>query len=724
MTVLHRTCVLCEATCGVDIEVGDDGVISSIRGDELDGFSRGYICPKATALKDLHEDRDRLRQPMRRTAGGWEPISWDDAFDYTAERLRAVQEKHGRDAVGVFQGNAVAHNLGLLLYAGPFFQGLGTRNRFSSVSTDTLPLMLSSWWMFGNAFLFPVPDIVRTSYFLIIGANPLVSNGSAMGAPGVRKRLKELQARGGKVVVVDPRRTETAAAADRHVFIRPGTDVFLLWGIVHVLFAENLVRLGRLEAVVRGLDEIRTLAREFSPETAADRTGVPASEIRRLARELVTHDRAVCYGRIGTSTQEFGTQCTWLINVINVLTGRLDRVGGAMFTSPAADLVSITRLLGSYDSFDTYRSRSQGLPEFGGELPAAAMADEMLLPGDRQVRAFICCAGNPVLSTPNGRKLDRALAHLEFMVSLDPYINETSRHAHVILPGRSVIERAHYDLLYYAMTTRNVARYSPALRKASDSEKEDWEIIVELAMRMQTGPFARLKRKGWEILGALGEERLLSSALFFGPFGVRAGARRLTWKKLREATHGIDLGALRPQMPGRLLTMDKKIDLAPARIVRDVDRLRRVSTEDDGGALRLIGRRTLRSANSWIHNSPRLVKGRPRCTLLIHPEDAAARGIASGDIAIVSSKVGRVEVEAEVTTEILKGVVSLPHGWGHNRPGAQMRVAAGTPGASYNDVADERLVDELSGTAAFNGTRVMVEYNSSSAPSPQIAAGR
>jgi anaerobic selenocysteine-containing dehydrogenase len=710
MTITHyRTCTLCEAMCGLVLET-EGGRVAAIRGDAEDPFSRGHICPKGVALGDVHADPDRLRQPMRRTSGGWRTVSWDEALDEAAERLGAVQRAHGRDAVAVYQGNPTVHNYGSLLYAPGFIRSLGTRNRFSATSVDQLPHHVAAYSMFGHQLLIPIPDLDRTDFFLVLGANPAVSNGSLMSAPDAAGRIKAIRRRGGTVVVIDPRRTETAALADRHHFIRPGTDALLLLALLHVVFAERLEKPGRMVELTQGLDAARAVAAEFTPERAAGVTGIAADEIRALARAFAMAPSAVCYGRCGVSTQEFGGLAHWLINLLNLVTGNLDRPGGAMFTLPAVDVLKRTRR-GSHGRF---RSRVRGLPEFGGELPVATLAEEILTPGPGRVRALVTSAGNPVLSTPNGAQLDRALAGLDFMVSVDFYLNETTRHAHLILPPTSPLEHDHYDLAFYTLSVRNAARYSPAVFSAPRGALHDWEIFLGLQRRLERGTKARLKHAA---LGALKPHGMLDMGLRTGPYGAgfRPFGRGLSLRRLRRHPHGIDLGPLQPVLPDRLFTPNRKIDAAPAPLLADVDRLRARLLEGEadgtGGGfdLLLIGRRQLRGNNSWMHNYPRLMKGRDRCTLLVHPTDAAARGVEAGTTVRVGSRAGSVEVPAELSDEVMPGVVSLPHGFGHARPRIGTTVAAAHPGASANDVTDERFLDALTGNAALNGVPVRVD---------------
>ena len=482
----YRSCNLCEAICGIEITVANGQL--DIRGDKDDPFSRGFICPKAVALQDIHYDKDRLRYPVRRTARGWERIGWDEAFDEVAQNLKRIREKHGRNSVATYLGNPTVHNYGAMLFAPGFIRSLRTRNRFSATSVDQLAHHVAAYFMFGHQLLLPIPDVDRTKLFLMLGANPVVSNGSLMTAPGMGRRLEEIRQRGGKVVLVDPRFNETARVVDQHLFIRPGTDVLFLLALLQVVFDENLTRLDQLAPFTKGFDTVRDLVAEFAPERVAPITGIDATEIRRLAREFAAAESAVCYGRIGVSTQEFGGVCQWLINVLNAVTGNLDRPGGAMFTLPAFDPVTAPESVAPRGSFGRWRSRVRNLPEFAGELPVAALAEEILTDGPGQVKAVVTLAGNPVLSTPNGREVDRALASLEFMVAIDIYVNETTRHAHIILPPTSPLERGHYDLAFNLLAVRDTAKFSPPLFAPDAGAKHDWEILAELQSRMeQTG---------------------------------------------------------------------------------------------------------------------------------------------------------------------------------------------------------------------------------------------
>ena len=706
----HRACSLCEAMCGLVITV-NDGRIRSIRGDRADVFSRGHICPKAVALQDIQDDPDRLRRPLRRNRqGGWSEVDWRSALDEAGDRIRTLQRAHGRDSMAVYLGNPSAHNYATLLFGPPLIRSLRTRNRYSATSVDQLPHHLAASLMFGHQLLLPIPDIDRTQFLFVLGANPVVSNGSLMTAPGAKRRLKDLVSRGGRLVVVDPRRTETAELADHHLPIRPESDVLLLLALLHVVFEEDLERLDRLGDVVVGLETVRRSVVGVTPERVTEATGIDAGAIRTLARDFAAAESAVCYGRLGVSTQRFGGLCQWLINVLNIVTGNLDRPGGVMFTRPAVDLLARS----GRGSFGRWRSRVRSLPSFGGELPVAALAEEIQTTGAGQVRGLLTVAGNPVLSTPNGRQLDRALAELEFMVCVDFYLNETTRHADLILPPTPPLERDHYDLVFHALAVRNTVRYSPPLFQPAGDARHDWQILDELRHRVDTGPIRG--RAGRWLATRLGPRRLLDIGIRSGPYGAgfRPFAGGLSLAKVAAEDHGIDLGALRPCLPEALRTDDRRIELAPDELVADLPRALAVLDETANASagshrLVLIGRRHLRSNNSWMHNYRRLMGGRARCTLLINPIDAEKLDLTDGQLVVVSSRVGRVEAPIEFSDEMRPGVVSLPHGWGHHREGIRLNVARQHPGVSVNDLTDDREIDVLIGTAAFSGVPVRVE---------------
>ncbi len=703
----HRACHLCEAICGVVIET-DGAEILSIKGDKDDPLSRGHICPKAVALRDIHEDPDRLRQPVKRITDdkgniSWQEISWEEALDTTARRLMDIYHRDGVHAIGIYMGNPSVHNYGMMTHQNNLFRHFRSNNRFSATSVDQLPHHLASLWLFGHKSLFPIPDIDRTDYFLMLGANPLASNGSIWTVPDVKKRIKELTARGGKLVLVDPRKTETAELASEHHFIKPGTDALFLLALLNTLFAEQLADPGHLADYTTGLEEVADAIADFTPEFAAAHTGIEAQTIRCIARDLAAADAGICYGRLGVSVQAYGALNQWLIQVINIATGNLDKPGGSMFTLPAVDSVSTS----SPGGFARHHSRVRGLPEFDREIPAATLAEEITTGGEGQIRALFTGAGNPVLSTPNGANLDKAMESLEFMASLDPYINETTRHANIILPPTSPLEHDHYDVAFHVNAIRNTTRHSEAVFEKPEGALHDWEIFTELGNRVA-------KILGAEPSPSVPPDQIMDLGMQMGPYSEHQGSDfKLTMDVVRASPSGIDLGPLKPQLPGRLRSKDKMIHCAAPLPMADLARLRdefgnETSADNSARPLQLIGRRHVRDNNSWMHNYHRLVKGRNRCTLMMHPQDMQALDLKDGGIVSVSSRVGAVNVPVEASEDMMRGVVSLPHGYGHNRPGIRMDIAKEHSGVSCNDLTDELMLDALSGNAAVNGVPVSV----------------
>ncbi len=696
-----RACNLCEAICGLEITLDENSQILQIKGDALDPLSKGHICPKAVALKDIYADRKRLKTPVRRTKNGWEQIGWTEAFDDIAARIKEIQIAHGADAVGTYTGNPTVHNSGTLLTRPNFLRALKTRNNFTATSVDQLPHHFAAWTMFGHPFLLPVPDIDRTDLMLILGANPLASNGSMMTAPGVANRLREIQRRGGKFIVVDPRRTETAKSADEHFFIKPATDVYLLLALVNVLLGENLTN-ARMDLMTGDeIERLRQLTGNFTPEQTEKTTGISAADARRLARELSAATTAVVYGRIGVSIQKFGSLCQWLINVLNILTGNFDRAGGAMFTAPAFDILQ--RAKKGVDVFNRWQSRKRGLPEFDGELPVAALSEEIEA---GNIKAFITIAGNPILSTPNGIKLEKAFEHLDFYVAVDIFVNETTRFADIILPPTTGLEVWHYDVAFHQLAVRNTARISAPLYEKTDEQRHDWEIFEELANRLTAVDSA-------ELAAPRNPLEKIALGIKFGVYG----ADGLTLEKLLENPHGVDLGALRPCLPERLLTADGRINLLPDLLLGDLKRAAREFdeaqslTQNFAGEfdLLLIGRRHLRDNNSWMHNVERLTKGRNRCTALVNPQTATEKKLIDKSLVRIASRTGEIEIVCEFSDEIAPGVVSIPHGYGHQRADFTGDVTLNNQGgASVNDLTDEFLIDELTGNAALGGVPVRI----------------
>jgi anaerobic selenocysteine-containing dehydrogenase len=735
----YRTCHLCEATCGLELHL-EDRAITLVRGDRDDVFSHGYLCPKGTALKHLEADPDRVRRPLLRTEDGFKEVSWDEAFAAIDAGLTPLREQYGNNALAVYVGNPNAHNLAGLVYGRAVLQAARTSNVFSASTVDQMPKQVAAGLMFGTALSIPVADIDRTDYLLMLGANPFESNGSLMTAPDFPGRLRALRKRGGSFVVVDPRRTKTADEASEHVPIRPGTDALFLFALLHVLFADGLVDLGGVAEHVNGLEELCTLAQEFAPDVVAPACGVSAETITRLAHELAAAPAAAVYGRIGTCTQEFGTLASWLVDVLNVCTGNLDRPGGAMFTRPAAGGANTggTPGKGRGVTFGRRTSRVRGLPEFFGELPVVCLAEEIETPGEDQIRALITIAGNPASSNPDSAGLNRAFASLDFMVSVDIYINETTRHANVILPPEPELARGHYDLALYSLAIRHIANYSPPVVELAPGEVPEWQTLLRLAAVLQgLGPDADVDalddfvitglvqkavtrsgsnvegRDAGEILAELsqrrGPERVLDFMLRTGPYGDAFGKQPdgLTLAVLEENPHGVDLGPLEPRIPEVLRTPSGMIELVPDLCASDIPRLRAAldrHAADDSFVL--VGRRDLRSNNSWMHNLNVLVKGKARCTAHVHPDDARRLGIADGAGVRVRSESGEVTLPAEVTDAVMPGVVSIPHGWGHGGDGVQLGTARRHAGVNSNVLAAIDRYDPLSGNAVLNGIPV------------------
>jgi len=744
--VVQRICPLCEACCGLSLTVSGTGAQSrvvAIRGDEQDVFSRGYLCPKAVALKDLEDDPDRLRQPLIKRDGRFVEATWDEAYAEIARRLPPLVAEHGRDALAFTLGNPNVHRLGLGLYVQRLLRSAGSRNVFSASTLDQMPRQLASGWMYGHPLTVPVPDIDHCDFMLMLGANPMASNGSMWTVPDFRGRAKAMRARGGRLVVIDPRRTETAAIADDHHFIRPGTDVFLLLGLVHALFDEGLVRPSHLADFLAtgatGVDSLQAAVAPYIPERMAARCGVPAQVQRALMRQLAAAPRAAVYSRIGSSTQRFGTLNSVLVDALNILTGHLDAEGGSMFPQAAAFAANTQGPPGVGRGMVTGRTRSRvsGAPEVMGEYPTSCLAEEIETDGPGRVRALISVASNPVLSAPNGARIGQALDQLDFMVSVDIYRNETTQHADVILPGLSTFEEPHYDVSFPQLSCRNHARYSPPVFAPAAGAQGEWQALLHIAAmlrgeagagvpgfdlaaldaqwladdlrRLAAGVPEPLQAAMLHALGDVpGPERLLDLALRTGPHGDRFGQQPggLSLAALKAAPHGVDLGALQPRLPGILRTPSGKIELWPQAVAAELGAVD-AALRDAPPALVVVGRRDVRSNNSWMHNLPTLAKGPERCTALLHPQDAARHGVQAGDRVRLQGTGGRaIELPALLSDEMMPGVVSVPHGWGHDQAGARLGVAAQRPGANLNDLLDDQLRDPLSGTSVLNGVPV------------------
>ncbi|MCV2459700.1 molybdopterin oxidoreductase family protein [Streptomyces sp. ICN988] len=731
-----RICPLCEATCGLALTV-DGSTVTAARGDRDDVFSRGFICPKGASFGAVDSDPDRLRTPLVRRDGVLREATWEEAFDAVAAGVRPVVERYGPHSVGVVLGNPNVHTMAGALYPNVLLGALGTRSLFTASTLDQMPKHVSSGLLFGDANAIPVPDLDRTDHLLLIGANPLESNGSLCTAPDFPGRLKALGARGGTLTVVDPRRTRTAKLADRHVAIRPGTDALLLAAMAHVLYEEDLVDLGALAPHVTGVDEVREAVRDFTPESVAAACDVDADVTRALARELAAAPTAAVYGRIGSCTVPHGTLASWLVDVLNILTGNLDRPGGALFPQAATDRTPRPAGPGRGFALGRWHSRVSGHPEAKGELPLSALAEEIdtATGAGEPVRALLTVAANPVLSAPDGDRLDKALGALDFMVSVDPYLNETSRHAHVVLPPPPPAQSPHHDFAFNTLAVRNQVRYTRPAVPLEPGRMAETEILARLTLAVTgahgTDPaavdamvieqtLAKAVREPHSpvhgrdpgdltalLTGENGPERRLDLMLRLGPYGDGFGARPdgLTLARLLAHPHGIDLGPLRPRLPQPLKTRSGKVELLPEPIAADLPRLARARDERPAGLV-LVGRRHLRSNNSWMHNIPVLTGGSNRCTLHLHPEDAARLGVRDGQPVRVKGAGGAVTAPAEVTDTVRPGVVSLPHGWGHDRPGTRQTHAAGDPGVNVNQLLDGGTLDPLSGNAVLNGVPV------------------
>ena len=742
---VFRTCPLCEATCGLEITVNPQEQVVRIRGDQKDVFSHGFICPKGSTLKQLHEDPDRLRKPLVKRNGVHVEVTWEEAWQEVERGFMGVIERHGRGALSAYLGNPNAHNLGPQLYTGAMLKSMGSRNIFSASSVDQMPMHVAGGFMFGTAQSIPVPDLDHTDYLLMLGANPYASNGSLCTAPDYPGRIQAIRARGGKVVVVDPRRTKTAEESDEWVSIRPGTDGLFMSALLHVMFAENIAKVEpRIASISTGLDELKAVVAPFSPEAVADITGVPTDVTVRLARELCTAPTAAVYGRIGVNTVSFGTVNAWLVNVLNIVTGNFDKRGGAMITTPLAGSATTRGSAGKGKGFATGRghSRVSKKPEVLGEYPVAVMAEEIMTPGENQIRGAITIGGNPVMSTPHSAQLDAAFADLEFMVSVDIYLNETTRHADVILPSPSALEKNHYDVGLYTYAVRNVGNYSEPVLQKDPSQPDEWEIILKLGGILQglgadcdvsalddnmisamvTSAVANSSstvfgRDADELLAALSKEgrrgtaRILDFMLQTGPYGASFGTNPngLSLDVMLANPHGVDMGPLEPRFPEALRTSSGLIEIAPQPLLQDMKRLHATLTAPSQHEMVLVGRRDLKSNNSWMHNINVLTKGSLSCTAHVHPDDAQRFGITDGATVRITSRVGEIEIPAEVTDAVRPGVVSVPHGWGHGVPGTQMAVAAAKAGVNSNILTDDKEIDPLSGNAVLNAIPVTLQ---------------
>ena len=739
-----RTCPLCEATCGLEITLGPGEQIVRIRGDKDDVFSHGYICPKGSTLGDLHHDPDRLRAPMVKKDGVHVEVSWDEAWQAVADGIARTFDKHGRQSFAIYAGNPAAHNIGSLIYNSVVYRSIGSHNKFSASTVDQIPKHVAGGYMFGTAQSIPIPDVDHTDLFVMLGANPYESNGSLCTAPDFPGRIEAVRARGGRVITIDPRNTKTARNSDQWISIRPGTDGLLLAAVLHTIFEEGLARPEpRIATLTNGTDELRAAVKGITPESVSAATGVGADVIRQLARDICAAKSAAVYGRIGVNTVEWGTVNAWLVDAINVVSGNIDRRGGAMFPLPATGNATSRGQGGKGKGFSIGRghSRVSKRPEAMGEYPVAILAEEITTPGDGAIRGFICLSGNPVLSTPHSKQLDDALAQLEFMVSVDIYLNETSRRADVILPAPSALQKEQCDITFYGLSVRNIINYSPAILPLADGQPDEWEIIAKLGgilqglgadvsvdliddtmLRQTIG--AAVATAGSPIHGRDADEihallsvdgrrgpaRHIDLMLQTGPYGAGFGANPggLSLQKLLDNPHGIDLGPLEPRIPEMLRTTSGRIELAPDLFLSELARMHDESKKIDPNQMLLVGRRELKSNNSWMHNVRVLTKGALKCTAQVHPDDAARLGLTDGADARIASRVGEITIPVEVTDSVRPGVVSVPHGWGHDMDGARLKVASAKAGVNSNVLTDDKIIDPLSGNAALNAIPVTV----------------
>ncbi len=702
----YRACNICEATCGLEIKYQKSKILS-IKGDKNDPLSKGHICPKGVALQDVYYDKDRLKQPVKKEKSGWKEISWKQAYNEVAAKIKDTQKNYGNDSVAFYSGNPTVHNMGAMMFMPMFSRALNTKNRYSATSVDQLPDQLAAYLLFGHQLLVPVPDIDRTDCLLIIGANPIVSNGSMMTAPKVHQRLKDIRKRGGKVINIDPRFTETSKISDQHIYINPATDVYLLLALLNCVFANKYDNLRHVVEIVSGLDELKNLVKNYTPKSVAGITGIDDNVIEQLATAFCQSKSACCYTRFGASTQKFGTLTQWLGNIINIVTGNFDRVGGAMFANPAVDILAAARKHKNKKIFAKNHSRLKKLPSFAGELPVSTLADEILTGGEGQIKMLITNSGNPVLSAPNGDKMDGALESLDFMVAVDFYINESTRHANIILPPTSSLERPHYNLAFHTLAVQNTAKYSDVLFHPKNNQRSDMQIYVELWARLQpSGLINRIKT--WltkQFIFKKGEAGIINDGLKKGSY------KNLDLQQVIASKHGIDLGALKPCMPERLFTSDKQINLLPDEVKIQMSRFSGGDAHEHIGKsydLLLIGRRDPRTNNSWMHNSYRMVKGKERCTVLINPINAKAYELSDGDMVEVKSKVGSIILPVKLTEDIKVNIISIPHGWGHVFPDSKLTIANQHPGANINVLMDESEIDDFSGNAVLSGVPVRI----------------
>jgi anaerobic selenocysteine-containing dehydrogenase len=691
---LKTYCRICEPLCGMVATV-EDGELVQLRPDKDHPLSKGFACPKGIAFAEVHNDPDRVLHPLRKNASGeFEQVGWEEALDDIAKRLGAVRAEHGGNSIGGYFGNPSAFNMAHTLWFPAFMKAIGSRNIYSAGSQDVNNRFVASELLYGSPITAPIPDLARTDLLVIIGANPLVSHGSVMSAPRIKEELHGITDRGGRVVVVDPRRSETAREFE-WLPVNPDGDAWLLLSLLHVLFEDGLADQGALAEQARGADDLRRLAAPFAPEETEAHHGIPAADVRKLAEDLANTKRAAVYGRTGTCLGRSGTLTTFLLDAVNVVAGNLDRVGGAMFGTLGApgERRATKAALGGILKTGAARSRIGGFPSVLATMPGALMAKEMTTPGEGQIRALILSAGNPVLSVPNGDELEAALDGLDFFVAMDLYVNETNAHADYVLPATTMYERDDFPIAFQTLFTTPFRQATRAVVPPRGEAREEWTVLEEVMRRMPEGPRrVRAFQVGRRLFGPLAKAamspmRVADNIVRMGKGGDRFGLKRggLNLKKLLDE-HPSGVIVDDHLQPGALGTIawhdDRKVHLDAPGIAEEIERLNERPADPDF-PLSLIGMRELRSENSWMHNSPLLQRGGRVQTARIHPADAEAIGVADGARVAVISPNGRIELPALLTDEVKQGVVAIPHGWGHKGSGSWR--TANSSGAGKSD---------------------------------------
>jgi formate dehydrogenase len=707
-------CRICEPLCGLRVTV-EDGKVARIRPDPDHPLSAGFACPKGIAMTDVQNDPDRVLHPLRRRDGGFERVSWDEALDEIGTRLGRILDERSGPALGWYMGNPGAFSYSHPLWVKALLDAVGSPHWYTASSQDVSNRFAASAFLYGSPFLLPIPDLARTDLLLMVGANPLVSHGSVMSAPRVKDQLHAITERGGRVVVVDPRRSETARAFE-HLAVNPDSDAWLLLSLLHVIFAGGLEDALAIERQASGTEALRALAAKHPPEVTEERTGVPAARVRELARDLARAEHAAVYGRTGSCLGRNGTLVSYLLDALNVVTGNLDREGGAMFGNPPIAFDKVADRIGA-GTYGKVRSRIGGFPEVLGALPASLMAKEIRAPGEGQLRALFVSAGNPVLSVPNGDELEAAMRELDLFVSIDLYVTETNREADFVLPATTFLEREDFPLPFLPLFTTPFVQWTDPLVEPAGEARQEWEVIEQIAKRVGVVPSSsRLGRVLGRIGLKLSPQRLMDLLLRTGSKGDWFGLRRggLSLRKLRDNPHGVVLAEhLEPGvLPDKIRHRDKRVRLDPPEIIEDAGRLAARNGRDPEFPLRLIGLRELRSHNSWMHNARLLMRGGRVHAARVHPDDAEDHGIEDGEPCRISSPHGSIELPALVTDEIVAGTVAVPHGWGHQRGGWSVAREAGGANVNALSSSEPEDLERLAGMAHLNGIPVRIELAS------------